>query len=769
MQVPIENLTGERELGKTMGLGYNTAQYHDPCKGWGSDRLMFKSTYLRIFVWSGIFIILIIIPFSFFLIQRFEGYASSQIGSINRDRIEETLDRTEFILAKLKWYSLNMYEDQTIQNWMYSEKDDPLLDAAALQTLSKYLSKESFFEGAYLFNMRREKMIDFDVGLLPFEEFSDKTMLERVKQQDPSLLQYAYHEAGSKSYLTLLLPPSYVKKEQYGYLVVRLNKQAMQQYLISGGGGTDNQVTLMDRSGQVILGKMNEAVMKNVMNSRTAASQGSFQLKVDGEQAYVNYADLDSQDWTLYSLSGMEQFRKQATAFRQAIMLSSILLLILLLLAAFWNSHSFFKPLRILANQIHGKLRIRAKSDYDAIQQSVMLLRDHYTLIKTEYLRQWVLQGRLGDQAREALARESKILDHTWIRLAVVKIDAYYEISERYDFASRRLLKYAIGNIAEEMLSCKDRSIEVVDFGSDHLLILIGVVDQADDMMEELQELRRRVKQYVHLNIIVACSTSRHVRDDLRSIYDELCEWTLFKFVSGDDKIYTEQEYERYADLQIQPDDTILDLLIQSIRSGKQEQSLNLLEQLFARLQTMKFAECQFQLRLLFFSFIKAFSKRTTLHSIEGIENTLKKFTKLEEIHIWMKDEVVRMISQLGDQKSLNRKGKNVEEVIEYIQCHIHDPRLSVDDIADHIALSAKYVRQLFLDQYGMSLSNYILNMRIEKVKELLQHSDRSVAEISQQAGFLTKSHFFTAFKKATGMTPAQYRYQQPEANEVSG
>ncbi|WP_152396673.1 helix-turn-helix transcriptional regulator [Paenibacillus guangzhouensis] len=616
--------------------------------------------------------------------------------------------------------------------------------------------------------MRREKVIDFHVGLLPFEEFTDKTMLERVKQQDPSLLRYTHHEAGNKSYLTLLLPSSYVKKEQYGYLVVLLNKHALQQYLISGSG-TDNQVTLMDRSGQVILGEMNEEMMQRIMQSRTSASQGSFELKVDGEQAYVNYADLDSQDWTIYSLSGMDQFRKQATAFQQAIMLSSILLLILLLLAAFWNSHSSFKPFRRLANQIHGKLRIRATSDYDAIQQSVMMLRDHYTLIKTEYLRQWVLQGRLGDEARKALARESKILDHSWIRLAVVKIDAYYEISERYDFASRRLLKYAIGNIAEEMLGSKERSIEVVDFGSDHLLILIGVADQGDDVTEELQEMRRLVEQYIQLTIIVACSGSRHARDDLRSIYDDLCEWTLFKFVSGDDKIFTEQEYERYADLQMQPDDTQLDLLIQSIRSGKEEQSLSLLEQVFARLQTMKYAECQFQLRLLFFSFIKAFSKRTTLNSIEGIEQTLKKFTKLEDIHRWMKEEIVRMISLLGDQKRLNRKGKNVEEVIEYIQIHIHDPRLSVEDIADHIALSAKYVRQLFLDQYGMSLSNYILNMRIEKVKELLQHSDMSVAEISQQAGFLTKSHFFTAFKKATGMTPAQYRYQQPDADEASG
>ena len=716
-------------------------------------------------------ITVIIIPFSFFLVQRFSDYASSQIGYINRDRIEETLDRTEFILAKLKWYGLNMYEDQTIQNWIYSKGDDPLLDAAALQTLSKYLSKESFFEGAYLFNMRREKVMDFKVGLLPFSEFSDQAILERVKRQEPFLLRYFHYESGEKSYISLMIPPSYVKKEHYGYLVVLLNAQVLQNYLLSGEGSeesdADYRVTLIDRSGQAILGQTDENVMESVRDARTGAKKGTFELKTDGQTLYVNYADLDSQDWTLYSLSGMKQFRGQVTRFQETIVLGSILLLIMLLLAVLWNSHVFFKPFRTLAAQIHGKHGVQAISDMDAIRQSVVLLRDHSPLIKTEYLRRWILQGRLGNSAREALSRESDILEFEWIRMAVVKIDAFYETTERYDFASQRLLKYAIGNIADEVLSAKDRAIEVVDFGDDHLLLLVGMADQTADLMDDLGQLSRMVNRFIQLKITIACSSVKHVRDDLRAVYDDLCELTLLKFLSGDDKIYTEQEYERYADLPYQPDDALLDHLIQSIRSGKEEASLQWLEQWFARLQTMKYSECQFQLKLMFFSFVKSFSKLTTVHNVKGIENHLKKFATLDDIHLWMKTEISRIISLLGDQKSLNRKGKVVEEMIEYIRYHIHDPRLSVESIADHIELSAKYSRQLFLDHYGMSLSNYILNMRIEKVKELLTETDMSVAEIAQQAGFQTKSHFFTAFKKATGLTPAQYRCRQ--IDEASG
>ena len=57
-----------------------------------------------------------IIPFSLFLANRFSHFAYSQVGTFNQDRIDEMAERVEYILAKLKWYSLTMYEDRTVQN-----------------------------------------------------------------------------------------------------------------------------------------------------------------------------------------------------------------------------------------------------------------------------------------------------------------------------------------------------------------------------------------------------------------------------------------------------------------------------------------------------------------------------------------------------------------------------------------------------------------------------------------------------------------------------
>ena len=120
----------------------------------------------------------------------------------------------------------------------------------------------------------------------------------------------------------------------------------------------------------------------------------------------------------------------------------------------------------------------------------------------------------------------------------------------------------------------------------------------------------------------------------------------------------------------------------------------------------------------------------------------MRQFATLTEVREWLKEETGRMIRQLSDQKGFNRKEKLIGEIIEYVRYHTHDPMLSVDDIADHIALSAKYVRQLFHEHYGMPLSNFILNERLGKVKELLEQTSMQITEIAEQSGFQTKSHF---------------------------
>jgi len=185
-----------------------------------------------------------IIPFSLFLANRFSHFAYSQMGTFNQDRIDEMAERVEYILAKLKWYSLTMYEDHSVQNWMYASADNLLQNASTMGVLSKYLSHEPYIETAYLFSIRKREVIDAKAGLLSFEEFADQAMLQRIERTPGNFLRYFDHRIGNQSYLALQLPSTPVQKNRDGYLVVLFDKKELQKHLISGDERADTLLCL---------------------------------------------------------------------------------------------------------------------------------------------------------------------------------------------------------------------------------------------------------------------------------------------------------------------------------------------------------------------------------------------------------------------------------------------------------------------------------------------------------------------------------------------
>ena len=57
-----------------------------------------------------------------------------------------------------------------------------------------------------------------------------------------------------------------------------------------------------------------------------------------------------------------------------------------------------------------------------------------------------------------------------------------------------------------------------------------------------------------------------------------------------------------------------------------------------------------------------------------------------------------------------------------------------------------------------MALMQFILKIRIDRAKELLDFTDKSIADIAESSGFQDQNYFARIFKKITGVSPTQYR-----------
>lgn len=80
------------------------------------------------------------------------------------------------------------------------------------------------------------------------------------------------------------------------------------------------------------------------------------------------------------------------------------------------------------------------------------------------------------------------------------------------------------------------------------------------------------------------------------------------------------------------------------------------------------------------------------------------------------------------------------------------------EQIAEKIGMSYSSFRRFFKQYTGFSPSQYIIELKLNKGKELLTNTDFSCQEIAYELGFNTPSHFNMVFLKKTGMTPHQYR-----------
>lgn len=119
-----------------------------------------------------------------------------------------------------------------------------------------------------------------------------------------------------------------------------------------------------------------------------------------------------------------------------------------------------------------------------------------------------------------------------------------------------------------------------------------------------------------------------------------------------------------------------------------------------------------------------------------------------------LKDEGFEWIDDY--KTSLIEKAKNL--IIEAIH-HANLPEESWSDyLTNQIPYDYRYLSHLFSEIHGITLEQYILKQKIEKVKELIHYDQLTLTQIAYQLKYSSVAHLSAQFKKITGMTPTQFK-----------
>lgn len=105
----------------------------------------------------------------------------------------------------------------------------------------------------------------------------------------------------------------------------------------------------------------------------------------------------------------------------------------------------------------------------------------------------------------------------------------------------------------------------------------------------------------------------------------------------------------------------------------------------------------------------------------------------------------------------LGLKRQSLQRVKDYLDQHYQE-KITLDGLSEQFFINKFYLLRIFKEQFGLSIQNYLAQVRVTHAKQLLRFSDQTIEQIGRQCGIEEPAYFSRVFKKVEGVSPGEYR-----------
>lgn len=129
--------------------------------------------------------------------------------------------------------------------------------------------------------------------------------------------------------------------------------------------------------------------------------------------------------------------------------------------------------------------------------------------------------------------------------------------------------------------------------------------------------------------------------------------------------------------------------------------------------------------------------------------------------------DLLRKLSDEGKEKEAAEHADYspaVKEMVSVIE-ESYGLRLGLDGFAERFRLTPEYLSNLFAKETGMTFSNYLKKVRMEKAKELILNTNMKIYEVAYSVGYPDQKYFSKVFKEYTGVSAKQFAMDERRNN----
>jgi two-component system response regulator YesN len=379
---------------------------------------------------------------------------------------------------------------------------------------------------------------------------------------------------------------------------------------------------------------------------------------------------------------------------------------------------------------------------------------------KSEFLHKLIRSQKLNDEEMDCNRFELR-LDFAKSNVAVIcmTVDNYkYIIDKDLQTSGSNILSKSLINMLNEISA--NEMCELLDNGNGEVVFFIGEGRDTVDFCKYIQEaLSRYLNISVSFGISNYCSNwkliSEHYEQSRAAVegkfYSGFGSINHFKDIIEYDnqvKLYTYDEEKRLFDM---------------LSSGKYIEVHEYIRCLFKNLERAysspdRIIEAINEVFNTFCRAAKYFGGDINSMNNSGITTSqvMKDLETLKNIEEWL----YRFIERFEEYISKIRKSKlrsEISEVLDYINAN-YSKDIDLNSAAGYVNISPAHFCTVFKKEVGVSFTDYVTSLRVERAKELIANTDLKVYEVAEAVGYPNANYFSKLFKRCTGLTPEEFK-----------
>lgn len=728
-----------------------------------------KSFYFITLSYITVFLILLITLITILFFVNYDRFTQSIIYSYSRDSLFQVSYGADYMLESAATLSKQIFFDSTVSELLYAKSSTDFDTLMALNRLGNYVNATNNVNSVYIFNIPHKQVAyafrNSSQYVEPLDDFFDKDVLNYFKTNENIDLQPIprktgksgeYPSIGEKDvYSFALLDRSSGKSIPEGAVIINYSTDWLYNAISYLDKSPDSTTFIIDNKGVVISNNSAFRFLSDISDNgfikdirKSSKPYGYFIVNVNGLKSFVTFVSSSKLSWKFIRITPYSSISARLNKIRIISLLGYLFIMVLGIIASISISKRLYKPYNSMDNKVKA---LENKN------------RNSFIYYKQDFLQN--LLNNSDAFSYETIIQKFNELD---IKLTadkymiiLFKIDHYEDFCSSYRFNERNLLKFEIAGTISEL--CSEYCInEAVVTNSDHV-VLIACTDNTNVAIDIAEKGREAVLKSLDISCFVVISSNAASLEYLSMLYNEMLEAAYFRMFIGHGRIICSKEASMTKNNNFIYPEQKEKQLLDSIMLGKIDDAKAYYIEIIDMLKDCSyntFVQTITQLALEISKIINTLKKNHNISLTFNFNSFILELNKLETIedinNVFF--NVFHEINEIINWKKIKKYDELIESVIKIINEDYWDANLTLESISDKVKVSSSHLRHLFIRSANKPLSKYISEVRINKVKELLNTTSLSVGDIAEKTGFISSSYLFTVFKKITGTTPNEYR-----------